>query len=362
MAVTAEIPPSARDAGTSVPLLVVSGPTASGKSALGAKLAHALHGAIVSLDSVQCVQEFTVGSAKPSIAERALVPHFCIDLFPPDAVVTVQRLVEEAHASISLIAQQGRRPIVVGGSTMYLSALLEGLAEVPPVPESVRKELSLLSTEALFLELERTDPELAARLSPQDRQRIERGVSVYRATGQPLSVFHKTHRSKRMTRPAVIVVPVWSRAALYQRINERATEMCARGILDETRSLIKRHGDQLHSLRALGYAQCVQVLKGELPESALLDQIAMETRRFAKRQLTYFKNEPTKRGWIVRPVPVESSSVELVLREQGRPGKNRSQDLQGLPWTFPELCREIMGHRTDSVEVCFVEAKRLFEP
>ena len=296
----------------SAPLLIISGPTACGKTKLAIELAHELDAEIVNADSVQVYRDFDIGSAKPTAEEQSSAPHHLLDVLQPHEQFDVAQYVELADRCIADIRARGKRVIVVGGSTMYLTALLHGLAKMPKSDPSLLKEFDQRDTADLYLELSKSDPAAAKRLHPNDRQRIERALQVTRLGAKTLSEQQAQHCVQAVRYAARIFVMCWPRANLYERINQRTQQMLASGLIEETRSIVERHGEACPALSTLGYAQVIDHLKGELPTPALESMIAQQTRRFAKRQLTYWRNEPVKRGWGIEPVQRQS-----LLRKHG---------------------------------------------
>ena len=287
-------------------VLAVCGPTASGKSALGVSLAQRLSGEVLNVDSVQVYQHLDIGSAKLSEAEKGGVAHHLLEIFEPGKAANVAQFRAHALHALEDVTRRGKVPILVGGSGLYLTVLLHGLAEVPPTSEDVRRAVSTLSPEEQYAELLNGDPETAARLNRNDTQRVSRAVEILRMTGQKPSDLLEAHRFAERDAVALTVVLCRPRDELYRRIDERSALMVRSGLVDETRSIIERVGD-VPPLNTLGYAQARDLLRGTLPASDLEREIALHTRRFAKRQMTYWRNEPLKRGWIVRPAEDEAA-------------------------------------------------------
>jgi len=309
----------------SIPLVIIAGPTASGKSALGLALARELGGEILSIDSVQVYRGADIGSAKPTPAEQALVPHHLIDVVSPDEQFNVHDFVTRAEAAIADMAARGRVCVVIGGTTLYLTALLHGLAELPPGDAELRAELEDERSEDLHARLAALDPTSAARLHVNDRIRVIRAIESTLHGGRPAALAHGEHRFADVRYPAAIFVLARERLDLYERINRRAAEMVERGLLTETGDLIAQYGERLPVLRTLGYAQAAAVLRGELDIADLPESIAQATRRFAKRQVTYWRNEPTKRGW--RTVPGSADPAVVLPQDPptGRRGRHGAE-------------------------------------
>ncbi len=275
-------------------ILVLTGPTASGKSEAAVHLAESVGGEIVSADSMQVYRYLDIGTAKPPPGLRRRVPHHLLDVVTPDEPFHVARFVEEADRAIRTVAERGRVPVVCGGTALYLKALLFGLADAPGRDEDVRKELEARweagERAALREELRRVDPELAARLHPNDRTRIIRALEVWRTTGRPLSDFHREHRFEGRRYQALCMALHVDREELYRRINERTVGMVDAGWVNEVRRVLAMgYGAHLPPLRAIGYREiCAHVLEG-MPLAEAIRRIQRETRRFAKRQMTWFR-------------------------------------------------------------------------
>jgi tRNA dimethylallyltransferase len=261
------------------------------------------------VDSVQVYRHLDVGSAKLTEAEKGGVPHHLLDLFEPSTPANVAQFRSHALAALEDVSGRGKLPILVGGSGMYLTVLLHGLADVPATSEEVRHAVSTLTPEEQYAELSIGDPETAARLNRNDTQRVSRAVEILRMTGQKPSALLAEHRFAERDVVALVVVLCRPRDELYRRIDERAALMVRNGLVEETRGVLERFGD-VSVFNTLGYAQARDYLKGGLPESELTTEIALHTRRFAKRQMTYWRNEPLKRGWAV--YPTESDVAEEV--------------------------------------------------
>jgi tRNA dimethylallyltransferase len=276
----------------------LAGPTASGKSALALALAEALHGQggieIVSVDSAQVYRGMDVGTAKPSAAERAAVPHHLIDLLEPEQAYSAARFVHDATAAAAAIRARGRLPLLVGGTMLYFHALRRGLDAMPAADPAVRAELGARAAAqgwpALHAELARIDPPTAARLEPNDSQRIQRALEVWRLTGRPLSAFHRSAAAVADDRWPLITLEPASRAWLHERIARRFDAMLAAGFVDEVRRLRARPGlhPGLPSMRCVGYRQAWAALEAGTPDR-LRDAGLAATRQLARRQLTWLR-------------------------------------------------------------------------
>lgn len=286
--------------------VAVCGPTASGKSALSIELAQALSGEIVNVDSVQIYRGLDIGSAKLSQAEQAGVPHHLFDVYEPNEVANVAQFRALAADAVRDISARGKVPLLVGGSGMYFTILLHGLAEVPATPVEVRVAVAALTPEAMYQELAAADPETAARLHRNDMQRISRALEIVRVTGKKPSEIFAQHEFAGAEIVSLVLVLCRPRSELYARIDARSKLMVEQGLIEETRGILAQFGDSA-ALETLGYKQAKAFLAGKLSAAELPHEIALHTRRFAKRQMTYWRNEPAKRGWLVRPSDDEAA-------------------------------------------------------
>jgi tRNA dimethylallyltransferase len=277
-------------------LIVLSGPTASGKSALALALAREFPLEIVNADSLQVYRRFDIGTAKPTAAERGEVPHHLIDVADPDEPYDAGRYVREADRAIGEIRARGKHPLLVGGTGMYLRALLRGLDPLPS-DARVRGELSRRwdaeGGAALHAELARIDPETSAKVHPSDRLRVLRALEIAAVSGIPPSRARASWSSGG-ARHACLFLALWpDRAALYGNISARTEEMFRRGLVDEVRGLLA--GGVARSLKpmmALGYRHAAAHLLDGVPLSGTIEAVKRDTRRYAKRQLTWLSSEP----------------------------------------------------------------------
>jgi len=278
------------------PLIALVGPTASGKTALAIMLAEALGGEIVSCDSVAVYRLMEIGTAKPSAEERARVPHHCLDLYWPNEACTAGDWARHARTAIADIRSRGRMPIIAGGTGLYLRALLDGLAPAPPRDEALRERLRARagSRGGAYLHriLQRVDPAAAKVIHANDVPKLIRSIEVTLAARTPQSAQWKAGREGLTGYNVTRLGLAPERKALYERINARAAAMFERGLLEETATLRERYGDSCRALGSLGYAQAMQVLRGEaaLPEAITAAQ--QGHRNYAKRQMTWFRREP----------------------------------------------------------------------
>ncbi len=272
------------------------GPTASGKTAVALALARRFPAEIVSVDSAQVYRAMDVGTAKPTVAERAAVPHHLIDIVEPTAAYSAGRFRDDALGLIASIHARGRLPILAGGTMLYFRALTRGLAQLPRADAAVRAMIearaAALGWPAMHAQLALIDAVTAARLDPNDSQRIQRALEVHRLTGTPLSVLHAASRSAAPPFEALqVALEPSDRGVLHERIAARFRGMLAQGLVEELAGLRARmplDGD-LPSMRTVGYRQALDTLEGRQPESTLEARGIAATRQLAKRQLTWLR-------------------------------------------------------------------------
>ena len=278
-------------------LLVIAGPTASGKTALSLLLAKQMNGEIVSADSMQIYRGMDVGTAKATPAEQAEVPHHMLDLLDPGENYSVSRYVEDASAVCDALLSRGKLPVVTGGTGLYIDALLAGrqFAGVSDADEDLREQLSedydRLGGEAMLQRLSAVDPDRAAKLAPTDRRRLIRALEVYELTGRTISEHDELTRTLPPAYEALyVVLDYGDRKALYTRIDERVDRMCEGGLFEETQHLLDCGiPDSSTCMQAIGYRQAAMALRGELSREEAVALIKQATRRYAKRQLTWFR-------------------------------------------------------------------------
>lgn len=279
------------------PIVAVVGPTATGKSRLALALAERLGGEIVNADALQVYRGFDIGTAKPGPDERARVPHHLLDILEPEERYSAGEFRRRALVAIGEIRGRGRLPLLVGGSGLYLRALLDGISPIPPVPETVRRRLARAAgapggLAALRQGLEAVDPEIARRLPPGDRQRLLRALEVHEATGRPISAWQRERPFGQRALPALRLGLTLPRPLLYDAIARRLRDMVAAGWVAEVRALLDAGiPPQAPAFQALGYRQLVRHILGDQTLDQAMASTLVATRRFAKRQSTWFRKE-----------------------------------------------------------------------
>lgn len=284
-------------------LIVVVGPTASGKTELAVRLAESIGGEIVSADSVQVYRGFDVGSGKPTVDERARAPHHLVDVVDPLEPMDASRWASLADAAIASVRERGRRPIVCGGTYLWVRALVDGLAPVPPADETIRaRHRAIVAAEgrvALHAALAAVDEVAASRLHPNDVVRVSRALEVFELTGRTLSGEHERHGFRDARHAAALFAPGVSTEELARRIGERARAMLAAGWVEEVRELIARGFAGARAMASVGYAEVRAHVEGALPAEDLEGAIARKTRLFARRQRTWLRRAPV--AWLAPP-------------------------------------------------------------
>ncbi|HKK02225.1 MAG TPA: tRNA (adenosine(37)-N6)-dimethylallyltransferase MiaA [Desulfuromonadales bacterium] len=279
-----------------IPLVVICGPTASGKTALSLELAASRDIEIISADSRQVFRRMDIGTAKATPTERQSIPHHLVDVVAPDEAFSAADFIRLGRHAAKEIWSRGRLPVVVGGTGLYIRGLTEGLAPAPGADEDLRRQLLRSEDEkgegTLHRRLQDVDPVLAQRLSPRDLVRIVRGLEVFLASGRPLSDFQQSHRFADAPFRVLTIGVTASREELCQRIDARVERMFADGLLDEVRALLDAgYAPGLKSMRTIGYREGVRHLGGELSYNETIALIQQQTRRYAKRQMTWFRKE-----------------------------------------------------------------------
>jgi len=273
----------------------LTGATATGKTRYGLALARAIGAEIVSLDSMAIYRGMDIGTAKPTFAEQMQVAHHLIDVVDPHEEFSVAEYVEKAHQIIADIRRRGREALFVGGSPLYLKALLRGISPGPPADWSLRQEIASeaerLEPGALHDRVARIDPIAAAAIHPNDKRRLIRAIEVYVATGQPISHQQLHFEEERSSDECRVFVLRRSRKEQHQRINQRVDDMIERGFVEEVRQLTSDGKILGRTARqAVGYNEVLDFLNGKFHLAAMADRIKARTRQFAKRQLTWFRS------------------------------------------------------------------------
>ncbi len=305
-------------------VLVVCGPTATGKTALAVALAQRFHGEVVSADSMQVYRGMDIGTAKPTAQERGGVPHHMMDVADPGEDYSVARYVAQAVPIVDDILARGRLPIIAGGTGLYIDHLIAG-RRFPPFPGqgSLRQALQRRAGEEglppLWDQLAQVDPETAARLHPNDAKRIIRALEVYLATGKPLSQHNRESRAlpNRYT-PLTIALSFRERPALWERIDRRVDQMMARGLEREVRGLLAAGvSPQCTAMQAIGYKELAAAIRDGRPVEQGAEEVKLRSRQYAKRQLTWFRRDPQAHWFLWEEGAVFSSalafSTELIL-------------------------------------------------
>jgi tRNA dimethylallyltransferase len=278
-------------------LVVILGPTGSGKTALSLTIAERFGGEIVNCDSVATYREFEVGTAKPTANERARAPHHLLDFVEPTSYITAGEYARQAREVLEQIKSRGNLPIVVGGTGLYLRALLDGLFPGPQRSEELRERLrDLQETKgAAYLHriLRRLDPAAALNIHANDIPKLIRAIEVCLASGQKMTELWKGGGSEPLKGFCILRLGLNpDRSALYQRLNKRAEQMFSMGLVEETRSLSEKYGNAAGPLNSLGYKQALQLVQGQLDRSAAIQAVQQAHRNYAKRQMTWFRREP----------------------------------------------------------------------
>jgi tRNA dimethylallyltransferase len=292
-------------------LTVIAGPTASGKTALAIEAARRLNAEIVSADSQQVYRHFDIGTAKPSDAELAAIPHHLISIADPLEDFSAARFGKLADAAIADIQSRGKRVVVVGGTGLYLRVLLHGVMPGPSRDEALRAELEAFAdtegNEALHARLAKVDPVTAAKHPVQDRLRVIRALEIHQLTGKPASEHRDEHAfaADRYEYRLFVLNP--PREKVYEAIDLRTKKMFDAGLLDETRALVAKGYREAAPMRAVGYLQALQVIDGTLTKQKAIEDTAQATRHYAKRQWTWFKKE---KGAVL--VPAEAALEQIL--------------------------------------------------
>ena len=282
------------------PFYLISGPTASGKSKFAIEVAKTMDGEIINFDSVQFYKELDIGSAKITQNEMENIPHHNFDLYLPNEEINVAKIRELTLLKIKEVYSRNKLPILVGSSGMYISILFKGIDDLPE--SSSIKHVGFKSTENddLWIELNKLDPQRASQIHPNDKYRVERALEICKVLKKEVSGVYTKEKIIKEKLVAQIFVLNPDREDLYSRINKRTSDIIEKGIIQETEKILFNYGNNIKPLKSIGYNETVRYLQGEIKsEEELFAEISKNTRRYAKRQLTFWRNEPVKNSWLI---------------------------------------------------------------
>lgn len=301
-------------------VIVICGPTASGKTGLSIEFAKKIDGEVVSCDSMQIYKDMTIGTAKPTEEEMQGIKHYLIDCVSPDTRYSVADYKRDAIKAIEEIASKGKVAIVVGGTGLYLESLVRGIdySEIE-VDEAYRDELNKLEQEKGLSELyemaQKIDETAASKISPNDKKRIFRILEIYHSTGKTKTELEKESRKNGVQYDYVLFGINMDREKLYERINKRVDIMLEQGLIEEVRNLINKYSEFPTALQGLGYKEVVEYFDGVTTKEEMIEKIKQETRRYAKRQITWFKryDELTWLNGLDDP----QKNIDIILEKSG---------------------------------------------
>lgn len=299
-------------------IIIICGPTAVGKTIVGLELARRFEGEIVNADSQQIWKGLDIGTAKPDAATRVQVPHYLLDVAEPDEHFDAARFVELADGAIKKIAANGKVPFVVGGTGMYIRMLVHGFCGAPPrnaeLREGLSREIEEKGIEALHERLKEVDPVTAQVVHSNDRTRIVRALEIFEATGVAASEFYREHRFEELRYNALKIGLDLPRDELYARINDRVDKMMNEGWLGEVELLSSKYGKDAQAFSAIGYKELMSRLSGEISLGEAVELIKRNSRRFAKRQLTWFRADREIKWFAPSQISAIESEIDTFLR------------------------------------------------
>jgi len=344
-------------------LIFIAGPTAVGKSDFSLSLAEKLDGEIINADSVQCYQGLNIGSAKPGMPDISRAPHHLYDLLSPKEQLSIGAFLQEFDRVVSDVSERGKRAIVVGGSGMYVTALFYGLATGVKSNLKLRMELEKQSSEALYQTLLDKDPERAKKLHQNDRNRVIRAIEIATENKAGPSKLYDQHQKETPRYGAEILVMVRSRSELYQRIDQRVKDMFDSGLVPEVEGLLQEHGPVPVLVQAIGYKECYEMLEGRYSQDEAIERISKRTRNLAKRQFTYWRNQPKKSKWNITPGESDAGVV-LGADSTGPARKAESRDgIKVSELTFAQVLEslEARGNQThqNTINLQYLSAGKL---
>ncbi len=285
-----------------VRIVAIVGPTGSGKTEIGIRLAEKLGGEIISVDSMQIYRWMDIGTAKPTPEMRAIIPHHLIDFLDPDQPYNAGKFAADADAIISQLCRQNKPSILVGGTALYLRALINGIIPVPDISPTIRQEVRGLiaqqGIQAAYNRLKELDSKSADKLHPNDISRISRALEVVLETGNSIQDYQKEHGFQQQRYNVLYLGPQWPRDVLYHRINIRVEQMIKDGLVDEVESLLKMGYDtHLAPLNSIGYKQTIQYIQRKIDLGEMIRDIQKKSRHYSKKQLTWYKKDQNIR-WL----------------------------------------------------------------
>jgi tRNA dimethylallyltransferase len=303
-----------------LPLVVICGPTATGKTDTAVQIAERMRGEIVSADSMLVYRGMNIGTAKPTAAQMCGIPHYLIDIIEPDQEYNAALFQVQARAVIADILRRRKLPLLVGGTGLYIRAVIDnydfsGIGSNDLFRKELQNEAADHGSAMLHQRLQEIDPGAAAKFHPNDTRRIIRALEVYKLTGKPISTFHKIDRPGRPIYDLLMFGLTSDREKLYQRIEQRVDQMIESGLVEEVQGLLNRgFSTELSSMRGLGYKEVAEYLAGRLPLVQAVDILKRNTRRFAKRQMTWFRRDKRIR-WLD---PDRDDVAEAIIIEISR--------------------------------------------